>query len=60
MFSGCSLVDEIRCGFTDTSAEACINNWLSNVADIGTLYLPAGTSIQSSKVPANWTIVYTD
>jgi hypothetical protein len=60
MFNGCPLVNEIRCGFTDASAESCLNNWLTDVASVGTIYVPSNLTIPTNKIPENWDVVSTN
>lgn len=58
MFSGCTLLNEIKCNATDISATDCTEEWLDGVASSGTFYKNANMSSWTtgiSGIPSNWT-----
>lgn len=60
MFYGCTNLSKITCLATDISASNCIDDWVSNVASIGTFTKDANMTnwtSGSSGTPTNWTVV---
>ena len=59
MFSGCNKLNYIKCLATDISAEFCTDDWLSNVASVGTFECDNKKYFlldSSSGIPKGWTI----
>lgn len=59
MFSGCTKLNYIKCLATDISAEFCTDDWLSNVASVGTFECDNKKYFlldSSSGIPVGWTI----
>lgn len=59
MFDGCAKLNYIKCLMTDTSANGCTDDWLSNVASVGTFECDNKkyfTLDSSSGIPTGWTI----
>ena len=59
MFYGCTKLDYIKALFTDASATACLENWVSGVASSGTFVKNANSTFSTrgaSGIPTNWTI----
>ena len=59
MFDGCAKLNYIKCLVTDTSATGCTDDWLANVAAIGTFECDNKkyfTLDSSSGIPSGWTI----
>jgi len=60
MFSGCTSLNKVTTYANDISASNCIDNWLQNVAPVGTFYNngTATYTIDSpSGIPVGWTEV---
>ena len=60
MFMGCTSLNHIKCLATDTSATGCTDDWLANVAAIGTFECDNKkyfTLDSSSGIPKGWTII---
>lgn len=59
MFDGCAKLNYIKCLMTDTSATGCTDDWLANVAAIGTFECDNKkyfTLDSSSGIPVGWKI----
>ena len=59
MFNGCAKLNYIKCLMTYTSATGCTDDWLSNVASVGTFECDNKkyfTLDSSSGIPKGWTI----
>ena len=59
MFSGCNKLNYIKCLATDISAEFCTDDWLSNVASVGTFECDNKkyfTLDSPNGIPVGWTI----
>ena len=59
MFNGCAKLNYIKCLMTDTSSHGCTDDWLANVAAIGTFECDNKkyfTLDSSSGIPKGWTI----
>ena len=59
MFDGCTKLNYVKCLATDISAELCTDDWLSNVASVGTFECDNKkyfTLDSSSGIPKGWTI----
>ena len=59
MFDGCAKLNYIKCLMTDTSATGCTDDWLANVAAIGTFECDNKKYFMldsSSGIPKGWTI----
>ena len=59
MFQGCTSLNYIKCLATDISANACTNNWVSNVAASGTFVKNASMSswtTGANGIPSGWTV----
>lgn len=59
MFNGCAKLNYIKCLMTYTSATGCTDDWLANVAAIGTFECDNKkyfTLDSSSGIPTGWTI----
>ena len=59
MFNGCAKLNYIKCLMTYTSATGCTDDWLANVAAIGTFECDNKkyfTLDSSSGIPKGWTI----
>lgn len=59
MFDGCAKLNYIKCLMTDTSATGCTDDWLANVAVIGTFECDNKkyfTLDSPSGIPVGWTI----
>ena len=59
MFSGCNKLNYIKCLATDTSATICTDDWLANVAAIGTFECDNKkyfTLDSPNGIPKGWTI----
>lgn len=63
MFDGCSNLETVICLATDISANHCTRNWLSDVAEYGTIVSPTSsiwTFNSDSSVPTGWSVVILD
>ena len=59
MFDGCAKLNYIKCLMTDTSAHGCTDDWLANVAAIGTFECDNKkyfTLDSPNGIPVGWTI----
>ena len=59
MFDGCAKLNYIKCLMTDTSAHGCTDDWLANVAAIGTFECDNKkyfTLDSPNGIPKGWTI----
>lgn len=59
MFDGCAKLNYIKCLMTDTSATGCTDDWLANVAAIGTFECDNKkyfTLDSPNGIPVGWTI----
>ena len=59
MFDGCAKLNYIKCLMTDTSAHGCTDDWLANVAAIGTFECDNKkyfTIDSPNGIPTGWTI----
>ena len=59
MFDGCAKLNYIKCLMTDTSATGCTDDWLANVAAIGTFECDNKkyfTLDSPNGIPTGWTI----
>lgn len=59
MFDGCAKLNYIKCLMTDTSATGCTDDWLANVASVGTFECDNKKYFlldSSSGIPVGWTI----
>ena len=59
MFYGCTSLNHIKCLATDISVEFCTDDWLSNVASVGTFECDNKKYFlldSSSGIPVGWTI----
>ena len=59
MFDGCAKLNYIKCLMTDTSATGCTDDWLANVASIGTFECDNKkyfTFDSPNGIPVGWTI----
>lgn len=55
MFNGCTLLDSVTCLATDLSAPSCLDGWLTDVAESGTL--TAATGIDwTGNIPDGWNV----
>lgn len=56
MFYSCNKISKVTCLATDISATNCLNRWLSNAADKGTIYVAKGMKDGKWKAPSDWSI----
>lgn len=59
MFSGCTLLNYIKCLATDISASQCLYYWVYGVAASGTFIKnPAMTTLPTGEngIPSGWTV----
>ena len=59
MFYGCSSLTSITCLATEISADECVSDWLSGVADTGTFTKAADMEDWpdgDSGIPTGWTV----
>ena len=58
MFRGCSKLNYVKCLATDISADACITQWLINVAPSGTFVKASSMSDWATgvNIPDGWTV----
>ena len=59
MFYGCTLLASVRIGYAGTAAEApegAFDNWVSNVASVGTFYYKGSDTLANFGFPSGWTI----
>ena len=59
MFEGCSSLNYIKCLATDISASACLDSWVSGVAESGTFVKDANMNDwdEYSNLPYGWTVI---
>lgn len=55
MFNGCKKISKVTCPTTDISATNCLNQWLSNAANKGTIYVAKGMKDKWA-APSRWSI----
>lgn len=58
MFEGCTSLNYVKCLATDITEEACVENWLRDVAPSGTFIKAASMTwpVGESGIPAEWTV----